>query len=148
MRVKQGSMVTFSPLSVCSWSRFYLESLCRFVCAKIKMRTNLRVMVFTLPSLLKFSFERRGTNGSIMMRIKIMSKTNNECGWPEMELCCCLENKVRYCSQRPEQLSWCNLLKQFPRSLWKQYWCSLGMDRAVEESQENGIISFNTVIML
>lgn len=98
MRVKQGSMVTFSPLSVCSWSRFYLESLCRFVCAKIKMRTNLRVMVFTLPSLLKFSFERRGTNGSIMMRIKIMSKTNNECGWPEMELCCCLENKVRYCS--------------------------------------------------
>jgi len=42
MRGKQGgSVVTSSPLSVCSLSRFYLESLCRFVCTKIKMRMNL-----------------------------------------------------------------------------------------------------------
>lgn len=66
MRVKQGgSVVTSSPLSICSLSRFYLESLCRFVCTKIKMRMNLCMMIFHTPSIpeIKFLLKEGGPMG-------------------------------------------------------------------------------------
>lgn len=80
-----GGAMTFSPFSVCSWPRFHIESITQISTAKIWMlRMILYMMIFHFPPLPKWSFFWNGeVNGHTTIGVKITSKINIECGWPE-----------------------------------------------------------------